>query len=53
MYGDIEKAIESIEKLKKESQLKKQLGDNGRKYYEEYLGVDKAYKTIMDTLKKD
>lgn len=53
MYGDIEKAIESIEKLKRESQLKKQLGDNGRKYYEEYLGVDKAYKTIMNIIKKD
>lgn len=39
--------------LYKNEDLRKQLGSNGRKYYEEYLGVDKAYRTIMDVLKKD
>ncbi|MDU1912154.1 glycosyltransferase family 4 protein [Fusobacterium sp.] len=53
IYGDMENVIKSINILKKEKELKKQLGNNGRKYYEEYLGVDKAYKTIMDTIKKD
>lgn len=51
--GNIEELYEKFLTLYNDENLRKQLGNNGRKYYEEYLGVDKAYKTIMDTLKKD
>ena len=30
--------------------LRKNLGNNGRKYYEEYLGVDKAYNIIINKI---
>lgn len=51
--GNIEDLYEKFLTLYNSKDLRKQLGSNGRKYYEEYLGVDKAYKTIMDVLKKD
>ncbi|VEH39639.1 Uncharacterised protein [Fusobacterium varium] len=51
--GNIEDLYKKFLILYKNEDLRKQLGNNGRKYYEEYLGVDKAYKTIMDVLKKD
>ncbi len=45
--GNTEELYKQFMKLYKDENLRKQLGNNGRKYYEEYLGVDKAYKTIM------
>ncbi len=45
--GNTEELYNQFIKLYKDKNLRKQLGNNGRKYYEEYLGVDKAYKTIM------
>ena len=51
--GNTEDLYKKFLILYKNEDLRKQLGNNGRKYYEEYLGVDKAYKTIMDVLKKD
>ena len=37
-------------KLYNDESLRKTLGNNERKYYEEYLGVDKAYETIMNEI---
>lgn len=51
--GNIEDLYKKFLILYNDENLRKQLGSNGREYYEEYLGVDKAYKTIMNTLKKD
>lgn len=53
IYGDLKKYKENFEKLYNNKDLRIKLGENGRKYYEEYLGVDKAYKTIMEELKKE
>ena len=49
-YGDLENAQERLMKLYNDESLRKELGNNGRKYYEEYLGVDKAYETIMNEI---
>lgn len=51
--GNVEDLYEKFLTLYNSKDLRKWLGSNGRKYYEEYLGVDKAYRTIMDVLKKD
>lgn len=51
--GNIEDLYKKFLVLYNDENLRKQLGNSGREYYEEYLGVDKAYKIIMDTLKKD
>lgn len=51
IYGDLKKYKENFEKLYNNKDLRIELGKNGRKYYEEYLGVDKAYKTIIEELK--
>lgn len=47
LYGDLENAQNKMLQLYNNEKLRKELGNNGRKYYEEYLGVDKAYETIM------
>ncbi|WP_286033943.1 glycosyltransferase family 4 protein [Fusobacterium necrogenes] len=52
LHGNIEKAKDNILKLCTDNGLRKELGENGRKYYEENLGVDKAYETIMKEIKK-
>lgn len=51
-YGDLEKYKENLEKLYNNFELRKELGKNGRQYYENELGVDKAYETIMKQIKK-
>ena len=51
IYGDLEKYKENLEKLYNNSELRAELGKNGRQYYENELGVDKAYKTIMKQIK--
>lgn len=51
-YGDLESAQKKLIELYSDEDLRKQLGNNGRKYYEEYLGVDKAYETIMSKINK-
>lgn len=50
---DLDDVYEKFIKLYNNKDLRIKLGENGRKYYEQYLGVDKAYKTIMEELKKD
>lgn len=48
--GNIEQLYEQFMKLYSDKNLRKILGNNGRKYYEENLGVDKAYETIMNNI---
>lgn len=49
--GNIEELYEKFMLLYSNEELKRELGENGRKYYEENLGVDKAYKTIINKIK--
>ena len=51
--GNVEDLYKKFLTLYNSKDLRKQLGNNGREYYEKYLGVDKAYKTIMNIIKKD
>ena len=51
--GNVEDLYEKFLTLYNDKNLQKQLGDNGRRYYEEHLGVDKAYKVIMDSIKEN
>lgn len=51
IYGDLEKYKENLEKLYNDFDLRVELGKNGRQYYENELGVDKAYETIMKQIK--
>ena len=48
--GNTEGLYNQFMKLYNDESLRKTLGNNGRKYYEEYLGVDKAYETIMNEI---
>lgn len=48
--GNTEGLYNQLMKLYNDESLRKTLGNNGRKYYEEYLGVDKAYETIMNEI---
>lgn len=50
--GDTEELYKKLLELYNSKELREELGNNGRKYYEEYLGVDKAYKTIMNEINK-
>ena len=50
--GNIEELYEKFMILYSNEELRKELGDNGRMYYEENLGVDKAYKTIIHEFNK-
>lgn len=51
LAGDTEDLYNQLLKLKNNSELKIELGKNGRKYYENELGVEKAYETIMKQIK--
>lgn len=51
IYGDLEKYKKNLEKLYNDFDLRVELGKNGRQYYENELGVDKAYETIMKQIK--
>ncbi len=48
IYGDIEGYKRNFEILLTNRELRQKMSISGRKYYEEYLGVDLAYKTITD-----
>lgn len=51
--GNVEDLYEKFLTLYNSKDLRKQLGNNGRGYYEEHLGVDKAYKVIINSIKKN
>lgn len=52
LAGKTDELYNQLLKLKNNSELKIELGKNGRKYYENELGVERAYKTIMRQIKK-
>lgn len=52
LAGKVDELYNQLLKLKNNSELKIELGENGRQYYENELGVEKAYKTIMRQIKK-
>lgn len=52
LHGDIKKAKENILKFQENKELRERFGKNGREYYERYLGVDKAYRIIMEEINK-
>lgn len=45
--GDLKSYRDNFEKLLNNEELRKELGQNGRKYLEENLRVEKAYETII------
>lgn len=49
--GNIEKLQETLLRIYNDEMLRANLGKNGRKYYEENLGVEKAYNTIINEWK--
>ena len=51
LAGDTDELYSQLLKLKNNNELKIELGKNGRQYYENELGVDKAYETIMKQIK--
>ncbi|MCB8566025.1 glycosyltransferase family 4 protein [Fusobacterium ulcerans] len=51
--GNVEDLYEKFLTLYNSKDLRKQLGNNGRGYYEEHLGVDKAYKVIINSIKEN
>lgn len=51
LAGDTEELYSQLLKLKNNSELKIELGKNGRQYYENELGVEKAYETIIKQIK--
>ncbi|MEG0070126.1 MAG: glycosyltransferase family 4 protein, partial [Cetobacterium sp.] len=53
LANDTEYLYKQLLKLKDNDELRKQLGKNGREYYEKELGVDKAYQTIIDQINRD
>lgn len=50
--GNTQELYEKFMLLYKNKELRKRFGDNGRKFYEENLGVDKTYKIIMKEIKE-
>ncbi|MBC2856178.1 glycosyltransferase family 4 protein [Cetobacterium sp. 2A] len=52
IYGDLKTYKINFEELLNNKELRESLGENGREYYEEKLGVDIAYETIMNEIKK-
>lgn len=48
--GNIEDLYNQFMKLYLNKDLRENLGNNGRKFYEENLGVDKAYETIINNI---
>ena len=47
---NIDELYSQFIRLYDNEKLRKNLGNNGRKYYEEYLGVDKAYNIIINKI---
>lgn len=47
---DLQGLSDNLNKLYNDSQLRNEMGENGREYFEKYLTVDKAYKQIMKDL---
>ena len=50
--GNTQELYEKFMLLYENKELRKKLGDNGRKFYEENLGVDKAYKKIVSEIEE-
>lgn len=50
--GDIEELYQKLIMIYSDKDLREQMSENGRKYYEKELGVEKAYKTIMKQIIK-
>ncbi|MGH1288386.1 glycosyltransferase family 4 protein [Bacillus toyonensis] len=50
--GDLESYKNNFEKLVCDKELRKSMGRNGRSYLIQNLGVNKAYKTIINHIKK-
>lgn len=50
IHGNLEDYKKNFEILLNDRELREKMSKNGRKYYEEYLGVDMAYKTIIDKI---
>lgn len=53
LAGNTAELYKQLLKLAENKDLREELGKNGRKYYEEELGVDKAYQTIMNQINRD
>ncbi|WP_448820805.1 glycosyltransferase family 4 protein [Cetobacterium sp.] len=51
LAGDTDELYSQLLKLKNNDKLKIELGKNGRQYYENELGVDKACEVIMQQIK--
>jgi len=49
--GDLKTYKNNFEKLFKSKELREELGNNGRKYFENNLSVEKAYQTIINHFK--
>ena len=49
--GDLKTYKNNFEKLFKDKELREELGNNGRKYFENNLSVEKAYQTIINHFK--
>jgi len=49
--GDLKTYKSNFEKLFKSKELREELGNNGRKYFENNLSVEKAYQTIINHFK--
>ncbi|MGL6115412.1 MAG: glycosyltransferase family 4 protein [Cetobacterium sp.] len=52
LAGNAEMLYEKLLELYNNKELRIELGKNGRKYYENELGVDKAYKIIMEEINR-
>lgn len=50
--GNVNELYYQLNRLYEDLNLRKKLGENGRKYYETELGVDKTYLTIMKKITK-
>lgn len=48
--GNTESLYENLKKLKENFEFREILGENGRRYYEKSLGVELAYKTIINKI---
>lgn len=49
--GDLKTYKNNFEKLFKSKELREELGNNGRKYFENNLSIEKAYQTIINHFK--
>jgi glycosyltransferase involved in cell wall biosynthesis len=48
--GDLSRFKQNFLALYTDAELRKRLGENGRKYFENYLTPERAYKTVVDRL---